>query len=278
MTLVATTYTDADGGYTFADVPPGDYTVVVTPPTGMDPTFDEDGIGTANETDITVVSGEEYDTADFGYNWVPPADSTTPDQNDPGAIGDSLWVDVDGNGVQDPGEPGLGGVDVKLYSDPDGDGIYDNLVATTTTAPDGSYIFDNLAPDAYVVVVNDGTTPTGYTQTGDPDGTLDNQTDPIVLAPGDVYVNADFGYEPNAGTTGSIGDTVWLDADLDNTIRTGRWTTRPIRSCWPPVTCTSTPTLATSRMPARRAASATRSGWMPIWTTRRMPGNRASRA
>ena len=35
-TLIATTTTDADGGYTFTDVPPGDYTVTVLPPAGMD--------------------------------------------------------------------------------------------------------------------------------------------------------------------------------------------------------------------------------------------------
>ena len=56
-----------------------------------------------------------------------------------------------------------------------------------------------------MVEVNNGTTPSGYTQTGDPDGVLDNPTTaPIVLAPGDVYVNADFGYQPDAGTTGTV--------------------------------------------------------------------------
>ena len=128
-------------------------------------------------------------------------------------IGDRVWLDVDGDGVQDPGELGLEGVEVKLYNDPDGDGVYDNLVATDTTGPDGSYIFDGLAPDDYVVVVNDGVTPAGYTQTGDPDDTLDNQSEPIVLAPGDVYVNADFGYDPAAGST--IGDQIYLDANGD---------------------------------------------------------------
>jgi hypothetical protein len=31
-----------------------------------------------------------------------------------------------------------------------------------------------------------------------------------------VFVNADFGYKPDAGTAGSIGDTVWLDANRNN--------------------------------------------------------------
>ena len=41
-------------------------------------------------------------------------------------------------------------------------------------------------------------------------------TTPVLLGPGDVFVNADFGYQPGAGTFGSIGDTVWLDADRNN--------------------------------------------------------------
>ena len=43
-----------------------------------------------------------------------------------------------------------------------------------------------------------------------------------MLAPGDVYVNADFGYQPDAGTFGTIGDTIWLDADRDGAVGCGR--------------------------------------------------------
>ena len=31
-----------------------------------------------------------------------------------GAIGDRVWIDADGDGVQDPGEAGLAGVTVQL--------------------------------------------------------------------------------------------------------------------------------------------------------------------
>ena len=140
----------------------------MTPTAGLIPTYDENGTGTPNTTNVVLAAGEVHDTADFGYNWVPPGDSTNPPSGATGAIGDRVWVDVNGDGVQDPGEPGLGGVPVKLYSDPDNDGVYDNLVATTTTAPDGSYIFDGVPPGSYVVQVNDGATPSGYAQTGDP--------------------------------------------------------------------------------------------------------------
>ena len=212
-----TNWTDSSGTYLFADLLSGEYTVVVNTaslPAGLsaNPTYDLDGT-LNNATTVTLAAGDELDTVDFGYNWVPPTD--TSGNTGTGAIGDRLWVDADGDGVQDLDEIGLSGVEVKLYSDPDGDGVYDNIVDTTTTDTTGNYIFDGLTSDAYVVEVNGGTTPAGYTQTGDPDGTLDNASEPIILAPGDVYLNADFGYEPT--TEYEIGDKIYLDMNASGT-------------------------------------------------------------
>ena len=235
-TLVMTTTTDANGGYLFDDVVIGTYTVTVktsTMPSGLaaNPTYDEDDgtTGPDGETVVTLTTaGEEHMTADFGYNWASPTDTNTPGGSATGAIGDRVWIDADGDGVQDPGEPGLGGVTVRLYTDPDGDGVYDNLAGTTTTDDAGNYIFDGLAAGAYVVEVNGGSAPGGYTQTGDPDqfGSVctvcDNATTtPIILAPGDVYVNADFGYEPDTAANYQIGNQVFLDANGDGNFDTG---------------------------------------------------------
>jgi uncharacterized repeat protein (TIGR01451 family) len=173
------------------------------------------------------LGAEENMTADFGYNWAPAANVNNNTGN--GAIGDHLWID-DGDGIQEPGEPGLGGIAVKLYADSDGDGNYTDLISTTTTSADGSYIFLNVAPGSYIVEVNDGNNPSGYTQTGDPDengsacsASCDNQTtNPIVLAPGDVYLNADFGYQPS-GSAGSIGNMVWFNPDGDSSFDTGEY-------------------------------------------------------
>ena len=166
-------------------------------------TFDPDAT-VDDETTVVLESGDAVDTADFGYNW----------SVDPllGAIGDRIWIDADGDGIQDAGEAGLSNVTVVLFSDPDGDGVFDVPVATNVTDDAGMYIFDDLAPDAYVVVV---TPPAGYSQTGDPDGTLDNQsTLPVVLAPGDVVVIQDYGYQP-VGASSDIGDTIYFDTDAD---------------------------------------------------------------
>ena len=102
---------------------------------------------------VTVAPGQEDMTADFGYNWAPAGDTNNPPSGALGAIGDRVWIDADGDGVQDLGEAGLGGVTVTLYTDPDGDGVYDTAAGTTTTDAAGNYIFDNLPPGAYVVEV-----------------------------------------------------------------------------------------------------------------------------
>ncbi|HND54385.1 MAG TPA: SdrD B-like domain-containing protein, partial [Pirellulaceae bacterium] len=213
--VVATTVTDVQGRYVFAHVAPGDYSVTVAPPAGLNPTYDPNGIGSPNTTSITVVAGQESPENDFGYNWTPPGDSANPAPTAPGAIGDQPWIDANGDGRQQSNEPGLAGVSVGLYRDSDGNGTYETLAAVVNTDGSGRYIFTGLAPGAYVIAVNGGITPFGYTQTGDPDSTLDNRSSPLILAPGDVYVNADFGYRPQADQGAPVGDRVWLDANAD---------------------------------------------------------------
>ncbi|WP_228407242.1 SdrD B-like domain-containing protein [Leucobacter muris] len=53
-------------------------------------------------------------------------------------IGDRIWNDVDGDGMQDPGEPGMDGIRVVLNRLVDGELIY---VAETRTGVDGAYEF-----------------------------------------------------------------------------------------------------------------------------------------
>ncbi len=227
--VTLTTITDADGGYLFRDLPilPNgtNYTVAITVPNGMVLTAEEDGTRNASVAlpsdplaalpngALQIQPGEEHVTTDFGLNWVAPAN--TDGGTGTGAIGDRVWSDADGDGKQDPGEAGIPGVTVRLLTDPDGNGVYDTQLMTTVTDANGKYIFDELAVGAYVVEIVSSTLPAGLTQTGDPDATLDHRSNPIPLAPGDVYVNADFGYK---GITNTIGDKVWIDADGDGVV------------------------------------------------------------
>ncbi len=233
------TITDANGGYVFANIPTAQYQVTVdtaTLPAGLaaNPTWDEDS-GTVNpdhQTTASLTIDEEHMTADFGYSWNSPGDINNPPAGALAAIGDQVWNDANGNGRQDPGETGLSNVTVTLYSDPDGDGIYDTVAATTTTDTGGHYIFDNIAAGAYVVAVDNTTLPAGvnWSQTGDPDDfgqaatAPDNQTSaPVIAAPGDVMLNIDFGYQGAAAQTHSIGNTVYFDANGDGVPQAGEY-------------------------------------------------------
>jgi uncharacterized repeat protein (TIGR01451 family) len=139
-----------------------------------------------------------------------------------GQIGDTVWRDWDGDGVQDAAEEGIAGVMVRLYA---GDGT--TLLATTTTDAAGRYLFTGLTAGNYVVEVNGGVALTGTTLTGDPDGTLDNRH-AVTLTTDQQYLAADFGYQPggagaqgNVNNKGIIGDTVFEDVGNDGFFNAG---------------------------------------------------------
>jgi len=56
-----------------------------------------------------------------------------------------VWEDLNANGVQDAGEPGIAGVTVNLFNSAG------TQIDTTTTGSNGFYKFDNLAPGTYSV-------------------------------------------------------------------------------------------------------------------------------
>ena len=122
-------------------------------------------------------------------------------------VGDRVWLDSDGDGVDDVGEPGLGNVEVTLKDE------WGTPIATTTTDSTGRYLFTDVEPgDDYYVEVTGGL-PAGLTQTA-PSGHSDDRTEPFDLAAGDEYLDADLGYTPDSGTA-TFGDLVWSDADGD---------------------------------------------------------------
>ena len=132
-------------------------------------------------------------------------------------IGDRVWSDDDGDGVQDPGEPGIGGVTVQLRG-AGADGILftaDDSLANTTSTADGSYLFSGVAPGEYVVDVTDtGAVLSSYSLTSGPHSNSD-PTAPITVIGGQIYDTADFGYNPPDAQDNTIGDLVWYDADND---------------------------------------------------------------
>ncbi|MBK9151776.1 MAG: hypothetical protein IPM26_12625 [Saprospiraceae bacterium] len=100
----------------------------------------------------------------------------------PASLGDFVWEDKNGNGIQDAGEPGIAGVVVMLE---DGGGnpatdINGNVVASVVTNASGQYGFTNLKPGVGYVVKF--TKPAGYEATAKDQGgddTKDSDADVV---------------------------------------------------------------------------------------------------
>ncbi|HEY0514519.1 MAG TPA: SdrD B-like domain-containing protein [Thermoanaerobaculia bacterium] len=197
--IVASDTTNTDGNYSITNIPAGNYTVRVDDtslPGGLTPTYDLDGIATPNETAITIVGGETRTDVDFGYQGNV-------------SIGDRVWNDANGNGIQDPGEPGITGVKVQLLDDSG------NPITTTVTGADGHYSFDHLYEGTYTVQIDTTTLPAGSTETYDLDG-IDTPDAATVFVPGGTAeTDVDFGYQTPVTATASIGDRVWNDVNGD---------------------------------------------------------------
>ncbi len=206
--FVATAVVDANGDYLFESLATGSYFVDLgdtTLPASLAPT-----VGTNDPSDVLALSdGECFVGPDFGYR---PAGATA-------LLGDRIWYDADGDGLQDPGEAGIGGVDVT-YVGAGADtmlGTGDDTTATTTTAPDGTYLFAGLAADDYVVFFDPATLPAGLGPI--PTNTLFDSTYNVTLAAGDVVTQVDWGF--TGGTFGTIGDALWLDLDASGDVGAG---------------------------------------------------------
>ncbi len=135
----------AGGGlYLFENLVPGDYFVefvlsgtqkFTRQDLGGNDTTDSD----ANPSDgraisTNLISGEDDRTWDAGIYL-------------PAAVGDRVWLDANGNGIQDAGEAGVPSVEVKLLN------IDTGALLTQTTGVDGIYNFTELPPGNYRVQV-----------------------------------------------------------------------------------------------------------------------------
>ena len=67
---------------------------------------------------------------------------------DEGCIGDFAWTDINENGLQDPGEPGLAGVTFLLRTSSTG-----SLVAVTVSNATGAYFFSGVPAGTYYIEV-----------------------------------------------------------------------------------------------------------------------------
>lgn len=200
--VVATTTTDANGGYSFSKLPAGDYRVKVdTTGTlkGLDQTEDPDGIADSTSGTISLNNTNRTQSGvNFGYI-----------ENN--SISGTIFRDEARNAVKDPSDPRFPSVKVTLI-DENG-----NVVETTTTDSNGAYKFSHLPDGKYRVKVDTTGVLNGLEQTLDPDTLKDSQSELIELGESNPTVeNVDFGYmekevpaapqppkQPNPKTPGS---------------------------------------------------------------------------
>ena len=210
--VVASTTTDANGGYHF-DVSPGTYSVTVVTPNGYTATAANQGGDAAKDSNIdaagnmapvTLAPGETNSSLDAGLYRA-------------AELGDRVWFDANKNGVQDAGEAGVAGVKVTLL-DASGNAVGSPLV----TDANGNYLFTNLKPGAYSVQFDKTSLPAGYAFTGQDQGgdeqrdsdasAIDGKTAQVLLASGDSNHSLDAGI---VALPASLGDRVWHDANLN---------------------------------------------------------------
>lgn len=194
--VLQTQTTMGGGAYDFGSLPVGDYLVLVTDTNNILTNF---GLtGGVNPAAVTLVKGEDFNDADFGY------------QRQDATIGDFVWNDLNGDGIQDGGEPGFDMVTLDLIRDTNGNGMIEAgepVVQTQTTAGGGAYDFTNLGAGNYLVTVTDtNNVLSAYVLSGGVDPFAVN-----LLISGDEN-GADFGF---IRQDGMIGDFVWNDLNGD---------------------------------------------------------------
>ncbi|WP_235213208.1 SdrD B-like domain-containing protein [Amycolatopsis sp. MJM2582] len=129
-------------------------------------------------------------------------------------IGEFVWDDVDRNGLQDAGEPGVQGVKVTLK---DASG---KALGTIATDAGGKYRFTKLKDGIYQVCFDIAGLPFTYTAKDAGDDTKDSDADPATGCTATTTVgprnrvDLTLAAGLNAPTS-RLGDFVWLDKDKD---------------------------------------------------------------
>lgn len=194
------TTTAHDGSWRFEGLYPGDYMVRARLPEGfrfareLDSQHTRFSLITADGSTVSQQLGtslafelamaEHKQAQDIGMGTL-------------GRLGDFAWLDLDGDGMQDAGEPGVPGIQVRLYQ-------YGQLAAEAVTDVWGRYLLEDLYPGQYTVEVTmhpelratrqQNQFPLVASVLPQAEGTT-VQVEGIVVPSGGRNLNCDFGFE-----------------------------------------------------------------------------------
>lgn len=211
------TTTNNEGYFMFNGLPAGSYSALFSnlPPgfsfttanVGNDATDSDPNTTTGRTSSVTVNAGSPSNMT-LGAGLV----STTV-----AMIGDFVWFDTDGDGIQDSGEPGISGVTVTLFNAAGTTALYSAI-----TDQDGRYLFNNLPAGTYVVgfsTIPENMEFTTQDASSEPLGTdsdpspATGRTAAITVSGGSVNLGIDAGIRQRQWAT--VGDLVWIDNDLN---------------------------------------------------------------
>ena len=150
----------------------------------------------ANESDIDSEPGNGVDNDEDDQDCA----GLTVSEPVLGTIGDRVFNDLNGNGLEELGEPGMPGVLIRLYAGvcgPTG-----SPLGARVSDPSGAYLFADLPAGLYCVDPVDSSIPFGFV--------LTTANDPMTvdLDPGEHFLSADFGY---------VAQPEFFEADLELT-------------------------------------------------------------
>ena len=205
--IVETTTTDSSGDYSFSDLGPGTYKVKEVVPSGWLQTAP-----TAPGTyKVAATSGTDATGLIFGnYQYV--------------TYSGTVYNDLNGNGILDPGDPGLKGWTVELL-------LNGSVIAKTTSNNNGKYSFGDLLAGVYTIeeitpsgwYVTQPANPFSYTLTatsGSSQKGLNFGNFQLVSFSGDIYNDLNGNGLRNPGEPGLQGWTVDLEDSHGNIVAT----------------------------------------------------------
>lgn len=242
---IQTKVTDSNGLYLFNRLPSGDYKVkfvLATVPVECKPTDPDQGGNDDKDSDagtdgfspkVTINvprGGKDRDNLSIDLGLVPNF----------GSIGDLVWKDRNGNGIQDYAEKGVPNIEVELFKTDAAGFTIGAPFKKTKTNTNGLYLFDSLASGTYKVRFVTASIPKecsltlsdrGGNDDKDSDAGTDGFTPMVTINTNGTgkdrnNLSIDAGLLPQYG---SIGDYTWLDVNKDGKQTAGE---SPLKNVW----------------------------------------------